>query len=108
MRPDVKAAEWALRAATAQTDVARSAFYPTMSITASFSLLDMLSEAVGSLVQPLFNIGRNKGNLRIAKAEQEASLAAFSQTLLWQVQNSVTPFQPAVSAGNGFHSVSRK
>lgn len=81
-RPDVKAAEWALRAATAQTDVARSAFYPTMSITASFSLLDMLAEAVGSLVQPLFNIGRNKGNLRIAKAEQEASLAAFSQTLL--------------------------
>lgn len=81
-RPDVKAAEWALRAATAQTDVVRSAFYPTMSITASFSLLDMLTEAVGSLVQPLFNIGRNKGNLRIAKAEQEASLAAFSQTLL--------------------------
>ena len=81
-RPDVKAAEWALRAATTQTDVARSAFYPTMSITASFSLLDMLTEAVGSLVQPLFNIGRNKGNLRIAKAEQEASLAAFSQTLL--------------------------
>ncbi len=81
-RPDVKAAEWALRAATAQTDVARSAFYPTLSITASFNLLDMLTEAVGSLVQPLFNIGRNKGNLRIAKAEQEASLAAFSQTLL--------------------------
>ena len=81
-RPDVKAAEWALRATTAQTDVARSAFYPTLSITASFSLLDMLTEAVGSLVQPLFNIGRNKGNLRIAKAEQEASLATFSQTLL--------------------------
>ena len=81
-RPDVKAAEWALRAAAAQTDAARSAFYPTLSITASFSLLDMLTEAVGSLVQPLFDIGRNKGNLRIAKAEQEASLAAFSQTLL--------------------------
>ena len=27
-------------------------------------------------------MGKNKGNLRIAKAEQEASLAAFSQTLL--------------------------
>ncbi len=81
-RPDVKAAEWALRAATAQTDVARSAFYPTFSITASFSLPDMLIEAVGSLVQPLFNLGRNKGNLRIAKAEQEASLATFSQAIL--------------------------
>ncbi|MBR3292557.1 MAG: efflux transporter outer membrane subunit [Bacteroidales bacterium] len=81
-RPDVKAAEWALRAATSQTDVARSAFYPTLNITASFNILDMVSEAVGSLVQPLFNMGKNKGNLRIAKAEQEASLAAFSQTLL--------------------------
>ncbi len=81
-RPDVKAAEWALRAATSQTDVARSAFYPTLSITASFNLLDMLTEAVGALVQPLFNMGNNKGNLRIAKAEQEASLAAFSQSLL--------------------------
>ncbi len=81
-RPDVKAAEWALRAAAAQTDVARSAFYPTMSITASFNLQDMLAEAIGSLVQPLFNMGKNKGNLRIAKADQEAALAAFTQTLL--------------------------
>lgn len=81
-RPDVKAAEWALRAATAQTNVARSAFYPSLNITASFSFLNLLTEAVGSLVQPLFNLGRNKGNLRIAKAEQEASLAEFNQTLL--------------------------
>ena len=81
-RPDVKAAEYSLRAVTAQTDVARSAFYPTLNITASFNIPDMLTEAVGSLVQPLFNMGKNKGNLRIAKAEQEASLAAFSQTLL--------------------------
>jgi len=81
-RPDVKAAEYALRASMAQTGVARSAFYPTLSVTASFNVLDMLTEAVGSLVQPLFNSGRNKAALRIAKAEQEAALAAFSQTLL--------------------------
>ena len=82
LRPDVKAAEWALRAATAQTDAARSAFYPELSITASFNLLDYLAEAIGSLVQPLFNRGKNKENLRIAKAEQEAALAAFRQALL--------------------------
>jgi len=81
-RPDVKAAEYALRASIAQTSVARSAFYPTLSVTASLNVLDMLTEGVGSLVQPLFNSGRNKANLRIAKAEQEAALAAFSQTLL--------------------------
>ncbi len=82
LRPDVKAAEWALRAAAAQTDVARSAFYPELSITASFNLLDYLADAIGSLVQPLFNRGKNKENLRIAKAEQEAALTVFRQTLL--------------------------
>lgn len=82
VRPDVKAAEWALRAATAQTEVARSAFYPMLSITASFNLPDMLAEAIGSLVQPLFNTGKNKESLRIAQADQEAALAAFRQTLL--------------------------
>lgn len=94
VRPDVKAAEWALRAATLQTEVARSAFYPMLSITASFSLLDMLAEAIGSLVQPLFSMGKNKENLRIAKADQEAAMAAFSQTLLV----AVTELRDAMSA----------
>ena len=81
-RPDVKASEYALAASLAQVDIARSAFYPTLSITASLNWLDMLTEAVASLVQPLFNAGRNKGNLRIAKAAYEESLASFTQTLL--------------------------
>lgn len=81
-RPDVKASEYALAASLAQVDIARSAFYPTLSITASLNWLDMLTEAVASLVQPLFNAGRNKGNLRIAKAAYEESLISFTQTLL--------------------------
>ena len=81
-RPDVKASEYALAASLAQVDIARSAFYPTLSIAASLNWLDMLTEAVASLVQPLFNAGRNKGNLRIAKAAYEESLASFTQTLL--------------------------
>lgn len=39
-------------------------------------------EDMGSLVQPLFNAGRIKGNIRIAKAAYEESLASFTQTLL--------------------------
>lgn len=81
-RPDVKAAEYALAASLSQVDVARSAFYPTLSVTASINWLDMLSEAVVSLVQPLFNAGKNKGNLRIAKTAYEEALVGFSQTLL--------------------------
>ncbi len=81
-RPDVKAAEYDLAASLAQVDVARSAFYPSLAVTASVNWLDMLAEAVASLTQPLFNAGRNKGNLRIAKAAYEEALSGFSQTLL--------------------------
>ena len=81
-RSDVKAAEYNLRAAAAQVNAARSAFYPTLSITASFSWLHMITEAVESLVQPLFNAGRNREKLRIARAARQEALATFSQTLL--------------------------
>lgn len=81
-RPDVKASEYALAASLAQVGIARSAFYPTLSVTASFNWLDMLADAVASLVQPLFNAGRNKGNLRIAEAAYKEALATFTQTLL--------------------------
>jgi NodT family efflux transporter outer membrane factor (OMF) lipoprotein len=91
-RPDVKAAEYALKAQTAQVDVARAAFYPQLSITASAGWTNnvgevvnpgqMLLSAIGSLVQPLFNKGQNRANLRIAKAQQEQALLAFNQSLL--------------------------
>ena len=91
-RPDVKAAEYALKAQTAQVDVARAAFYPQLNITASAGWTNnvgeivnpgqMLLNAIGSLVQPLFNKGQNRANLRIAKARQEQALVAFNQALL--------------------------
>ena len=91
-RPDVKAAEYTLKAQTAQVDVARAAFYPQLNITASAGWTNnvgeivnpgqMLLNAIGSLVQPLFNKGQNRANLRIAKARQEQALVAFNQALL--------------------------
>ena len=39
-------------------------------------------QAVGSLVQPLFNKGKNIANLQIAKAQQEEALLSFRQALL--------------------------
>ena len=91
-RPDVKAAEYALKAQMAQADVARAAFYPQLNITASAGWTNnvgeivnpgqMLFSAIGSLVQPLFNKGQNRANLRIAKARQEQALIAFNQALL--------------------------
>ena len=91
-RPDVKAAEYALKAQMAQVDVARAAFYPQLTISASAGWTNnvgeivnpgqMLLSAIGSLVQPLFNKGQNRANLRIAKARQEQALVAFYQALL--------------------------
>lgn len=91
-RPDVKAAEYALKAQMAQVDVARAAFYPQLTISAAAGWTNnigeivnpgqMLLNAIGSLVQPLFNKGQNRANLRIAKARQEQALVAFNQALL--------------------------
>lgn len=91
-RPDVKAAEYALKAQMAQVDVARAAFYPQLTISASAGWTNSVGEivnpgqillnAIGSLVQPLFNKGQNRANLRIAKARQEQALVAFNQALL--------------------------
>lgn len=91
-RPDVKAAEYALTAQMAQVKVARSAFYPSLTISASAGWTNLLGEvinpgkmllnAVGSLLQPLFNKGQNQANLRIAKARQEQAAIAFGHSLL--------------------------
>ena len=91
-RPDVKAAEYALKAQMAQVNVARAAFYPQLTISASAGWTNnvgeivnpgqMLLSAIGSLVQPLFSKGQNRANLRIAKARQEQALVAFNQALL--------------------------
>lgn len=91
-RPDVKAAEYALKAQMAQVNVARAAFYPQLTISASAGWTNSVGEivnpgqillnAIGSLVQPLFNKGQNRANLRIAKARQEQALVAFNQALL--------------------------
>lgn len=41
-----------------------------------------LFTAVGSLVEPLFARGRNRANLKIARAQQEEALVNFRQSLL--------------------------
>ena len=54
--------------------------------------------AVGSLVQPLFNKGANIANLRQAKAQQEEALLLFRQSLLdagKEVNDALTRWQSA-------------
>lgn len=92
-RPDVKEAEMALASAYYATNSARSAFYPKLTISGSAGWTNsagatitnpaqFLATAIGSLVQPLFNKGKNIANLRVAKAQQEEAMLAFRQSLL--------------------------
>lgn len=92
-RPDVKAAELALTQAFYTTNEARSAFYPSVTLSGSAGWTNgagemilnpgkLLLSAVGSLTQPLFNKGQNIARLKIAKAQQEEAKLAFTQSLL--------------------------
>ena len=108
-RPDVRQAEWQLAEAFYATNKARSAFYPRITLSGSAGWTNnggtgitnpgkWLLEAVGSLTQPLFNKGQNVANLKIAKAQQEEAVLAFSQKLLdagAEVNNALTQWQTA-------------
>lgn len=92
-RPDVRQCEAQLAVAYYTTNSARSAFYPSITLSGSAGWTNAagaaitnpgqwLLSAVGSLVQPLFNRGKNIANLKIAKAQQEEALLTFRQSLL--------------------------
>jgi outer membrane protein, multidrug efflux system len=108
-RPDVQEAEYALRYYCELTKVARSYFYPTLSISAEagstnnkisqlFNASSLFRNIVGGLTQPIFNRGINKQRLILAKAKQEESLFSFKKTLLMagqEVSNSLFKYQSA-------------
>lgn len=92
-RPDVRAAERSLESAFYVTNQARSAFYPSITLSGNAGWTNsagsmimnpakFLASAVGSLTQPLFQRGQLTGQLKIAKAQQEEARLGFQQTLL--------------------------
>lgn len=92
-RPDVRQSEAQLAVAYYATNSARSAFYPSITLSGSAGWTNAagavvtnpgqwLLSAVGSLVQPIFNRGKNIANLKIAKVQQEEALLMFRQSLL--------------------------
>lgn len=108
-RPDVRQAETNLKMAYYATNIARSAFYPGITINATAGWTNSAGEAianpakfllsaVGSIVQPIFNRGKNVANLKIAKAQQEEALLAFQQSLLnagAEVSNAMYQYESA-------------
>jgi NodT family efflux transporter outer membrane factor (OMF) lipoprotein len=97
-RPDVRAAERNLAAATADIGVATADLYPSFSLTASPALV---STALGSLLEwasrsitagpsvdwPIFNGGRTRANIAVRNAQQEQALIAYRKTILTALQD---------------------
>ena len=91
-RPDVMAAEHRLRAANADIGVARAAFFPTISLTAStgyasdslaslFTAGNRLWNFVPRLTAPLFHGGRLRAELKLAEIERDAAVAQYELTI---------------------------
>ena len=88
-RPDVRQAEYKLVEAFYATNVARSYFYPSITLNGnagwsgiSGNPSDWIFNAVASLVQPIFNQGKNKARLTISESQRQEALLNFRQTLL--------------------------
>jgi outer membrane protein, multidrug efflux system len=91
-RPDVLAAEHSLKAANADIGVARAAFFPSITLTASggtasSDLSGLFKAGSGawtfapSINLPIFNAGSNRATLDQAKVEQQIQVQTYQQTL---------------------------
>lgn len=107
-RPDVIAAEFGFRAAFENTNLAKTYFYPSLTLTASGGLSTLqlknffdnsiFYNIVGGLTQPIFAKGQNKARLRTAEATQQQAFYTFQQTLLTggqEVSNALYAYQTA-------------
>ena len=91
-RPDVRAAEEELVAANASIGQAKAAFYPQVTLTGAYgyqsvALSDLFTGPARmwqfgpSVSFPLFTGGRLRGNLKLAKATFEETVARYQQTI---------------------------
>lgn len=89
--------------------MARSAFYPSLTLSGSAGWMtasgtgvgspsSWIANLIGSIAAPIFNRGTNVANLEIAKAEYEIASLSFQQRLLdagMEVNDALTAWQTA-------------
>lgn len=91
-RPDIRAAEHALLAANANIGAARAAFFPQVTLTGQYGTasndLNHLFRAGSSawayepsVSLPIFDFGRNRANLDIAKLEKRVEVANYEKAI---------------------------
>jgi len=91
-RPDIRAAEQNLVAATANIGVAKAAYFPQISLTGflggqSSQLSNLFSGAGGAwnfaprASLPIFNAGRVKSGVRLTEAQRQLALTQYQQAI---------------------------
>lgn len=108
-RPDVRQAEFDFRTAFETTNMAKTYFYPSLTLTASGGLSTLqlknffdqsiFYSIIGGLTQPLFNQGLNRARLTNAQSRQVQAYNNFQQSLLvagQEVSNALYAYQMAV------------
>jgi multidrug efflux system outer membrane protein len=91
-RPDIRQSEELLVAANAQIGVARAAYFPDISLTAtpgfqSSALSSLFSGSAGlwtfagTVTQPIFNGGQIRSNVRLSEAKQQEAVLTYQQTI---------------------------
>jgi multidrug efflux system outer membrane protein len=91
-RPDIRAVEAQLMAANAEIGVARSFYFPqiTLTVTSAFlssALSSLLTKPAGfwnmggSLAQPIFEGGRIRSGVRLTEARQQELVLTYQETI---------------------------
>jgi multidrug efflux system outer membrane protein len=91
-RPDIRAAEQNLVAATANIGVAKAAYFPQISLTGflggqSSQLSNLFSGSAGAwnfapqVTLPIFNAGRVKSGVRLTEAQRQLALTQYQQSI---------------------------
>lgn len=92
-RPDVKQAELKLASAFYAVNSAKAAFYPSLTISGTLGFTNnggsveinpgkWIWNALGNLVQPIFQNGRLRAQKKVAIMQQEEAKMAFQQSLV--------------------------
>lgn len=90
-RPDIRQAEYKLKAAHAKVGVAYTNMFPKITLTGHYglesnALSDFLKSPYffvgGELLSPLFNMGKNRAKLKAAKAVQEQETYNYQKVVL--------------------------
>lgn len=92
-RPDIRLANYAMEEAFYNTQTARAAFFPSITLAGTLGWTNngsgvvvnpggLLLNFVGQLSQPLFNRGKIKANLKISKLDEQDMQKRYVQTVI--------------------------